>query len=161
MCVTTRFTERKTRLDGSVIEYACEPLRVEPGRRAVVRWVSPAERALAGTDLTLPAGTVTIGHFWSDRPYTLYAFRVAGAAVGWYCSIADAVTIGADAVEYLDLVVDVLIDPAGRATVLDEDELPADIEPRHRRTINTALEALTGNTRRLIAEVEAEGRPYL
>jgi predicted RNA-binding protein associated with RNAse of E/G family len=154
-------TERKRRLDGTVTEFRCEPLRVEPGKRAVVRFVTPADRRLDGTDLTLPAGTVTIGHFWADRSYTVYAFRVAGAAVGWYCSIADAVTIGADSVEYLDLVVDVLIDPKGTATVLDEDELPADIEPRHRRTINEALETLTGNTRRLIAEVEAEGRPYL
>lgn len=152
-------TERKRRLDGSETEFACEPLRVEPGRRAVVRWVAPEARTLDGTGLTLPAGTVTIGHFWSDRPYTVYAFRVAGAPVGWYCSIVDGVSIGSDAVDYLDLVVDVFIDPAGRAAVLDEDELPADIEPRHRRTINTALETLTGNTRRLIAEIEAESRP--
>lgn len=154
-------TERKLRLGGGAVEFTCEALRVEPGRRAVVRFVSPAERRLGGTDLVLPAGTVTIGHFWSDRSYSLYAFRVGGSPAGYYCSIVDAVAIAADAVEYLDLVVDVFIDPGGGATVLDEDELPADIEPRHRRTINATLEELTGNTRRLIAEVERDARPFL
>jgi len=33
-------TERKTRLDGSVVEYVCEPLVIEEGRRAVVRYVT-------------------------------------------------------------------------------------------------------------------------
>src|SRR5437773_9810484 len=64
--------ERKTRLDGSVVEYACEALGVEPGRRAVVRYVADQDRALEGTDLVLRKGTVTVGHFWSDRPYNVY-----------------------------------------------------------------------------------------
>lgn len=154
-------TERKRRLDGTVAEFSCEALRVEPGRRALVRFVTPAERRLGPGALTLPAGTVTIGHFWSDRSYAVYAFRVNGVAVGWYCSIVDEVRIEAGRIDYLDLVVDVLIEPAGSATVLDEDELPEDIDPRHRRTINATLEALTGNTRRIVAEIEAEGRPFL
>src|SRR5256886_10759021 len=36
-------TERKTRLDGSVVDYSCEALVVEPGRRAVVRYVAEQE----------------------------------------------------------------------------------------------------------------------
>src|SRR5439155_27041252 len=65
-------TERKTRLDGTVAEYPCEGLIVEAGRRAVVRYVTERDRHLEGTDLMLRTGTLTIGHFWTDRTYNVY-----------------------------------------------------------------------------------------
>jgi len=153
--------ERKRRLDGTQVDFQCERRIVEPGVRAVVRFVTTSERRLEGTDLTLRPGTVTVGHFRADRPYTVYAFASDGAILGYYCSIVDELSIGDDRVEYLDLVVDVLIDSRGGATVLDEDELPADLEPRHRRTISRALEDLTGNARRIVAELERETRRFL
>ncbi len=153
--------ERKRRLDGTQVDFQCERRIVEPGVRAVVRFVTTSERRLEGTDLTLRPGTVTVGHFRADRPYTVYAFASDGAILGYYCSIVDELSIADDRVEYLDLVVDVLIDSRGGATVLDEDELPADLEPRHRRTISRALEDLTGNARRIVAELERETRRFL
>jgi predicted RNA-binding protein associated with RNAse of E/G family len=153
--------ERKRRLDGSVVEFRCELLTLEPGKRAVLRYVIPSERRLEGTDLTLLPGTVTIAHYWTDRSYNVYAWLKDGTALGYYCSIADETEIAAGRVEYLDLVVDVLIDPRGSATVLDEHELPADLEPRHRRTISRTLEDLTSGTRRLVAEIERATRPHL
>ncbi len=153
--------ERKRRLDGTHVDFRCERLMVEPGVRAVVRFVTTSERRLEGTDLTLRPGTVTVGHFRADRPYTVYAFANDGAMLGYYCSIVDEVSIADDRIEYLDLVVDVLIVPRGDVTVLDEDELPADLDPRHRRTISGALEELTGNARRLAVEVERESRPFV
>ncbi|MBI2324708.1 MAG: DUF402 domain-containing protein [Chloroflexi bacterium] len=155
------FIERKRRLDGSFVDFECERLLVEPGRRAVLRYVIPSQRRLEGTDLTLLPGTVTIAHYWADRSYNAYAWYRDGAALGYYCSIADATEIAEGRVEYLDLAVDVLIDVRGSATVLDEDELPADLAPGHRRTINRTLEDVTSGTKRLIAEIERESRPFL
>jgi len=86
-------TERKTRLDGSVAEYACEALVVEPGRRAVVRYVTEQDRALEGTDLVLRKGTVTVGHFWADRPYNVYHWLDGGKTVALYVSVATDTTI--------------------------------------------------------------------
>ena len=86
-------TERKTRLDGSVVEYACEPLVVEEGRRALVRYVTERDRALEGTDLVLRKGTVTVGHFWTDRPYNVYHWLDGGKTIALYVSIAIDTTI--------------------------------------------------------------------
>lgn len=155
------FIERKRRLDGSFVEFRCERLYLDPGRRAVLRYVIPSERRLEGTDLTLRPGTVTIAHYWADRSYNVYAWYRDGAPLGYYCSVADATEIGDERVEYLDLAVDVLIDVRGSATVLDEDEVPADLDPRHRRTINRTLEDLTGGTKRLVSEIERESRRFL
>src|SRR5207244_12363289 len=105
--------ERKTRLDGSVVEYACEALVVEPGRRAVVRYVAEQDRPLAGTDLVLRKGTVTVGHFWTDRPYNVYHWLERGRTVALYVSIATDTTIDPEKTAYRDPVLALLIRPPG------------------------------------------------
>ena len=151
-------TERKTRLDGSVVDYSCEALIVEPGQRAVVRYVAERDRPLAGTDFLLRKGTVTIGHFWTDRPYNIYHWLYEGHTVGLYVSIAADTTIDDATIGYTDLVVDVLIRPSGAIEVLDEDELPPSIEPRYRLAIAKAIETCVTEGRRLSAEIERETR---
>jgi predicted RNA-binding protein associated with RNAse of E/G family len=154
-------TERKTRLDGSVVEYACEALLVEPGRRAVVRYVTTQDRPLHGTDLVLRKGTVTIGHFWTDRPYNVYHWLENGRSVAFYVSIAADTTIEPGTIAYHDLVVDVLIRPSGAIEILDEEELPPSIEPRYRLVIAKALETCVTEAKRLSAEIERETQAAL
>jgi len=154
-------TERKTRLDGSVVEYTCEPLVVEAGRRAVVRYVTEQDRPLEGTDLVLRKGTVTVGHFWTDRPYNVYHWLEAGKTVAFYVSIATDTTIDPVAIAYRDLVVDVLIRPSGAIEILDEEDLPPSIEPRYRLAIAKALETCVTEARRLSAEIERETKAAL
>jgi uncharacterized protein DUF402 len=153
--------ERKRRLDGTFVEFECARLAVQPGRRAVLRYVIAEERELEGTSLLLPAGTVTIGHYWVDRPYNVYHWVDRGRTLAYYCSIAAETVIEQGRVEYLDLTVDVLIDPSGSALVLDEDELPADLDSSHRRTIARALDELTSHPKRLAAEIDRESARWL
>lgn len=149
-------TERKTRLDGSVAEYSCERLLLEPGRRAILRYVADRERTLEGTDLLIPAGTVTVAHYWSDRPYNVYHLLVGGQTLAYYCNVVADTVIAGDVVAFTDLVVDVVLRTSGAATVLDEDELPDDLAPGHRVAIAKALEALITDPRTLIRELERE-----
>ena len=134
---------------------------VEAGRRAVVRYVAERDRPLEGTDLVLRKGTVTVGYFWTDRPYNVYHWLDGGHTVALYVSIATDTTIDPDAIAYRDLVVDVLIRPSGAIEVLDEDELPPSIEPRYRLAIAKALETCVTEARRLSAEIERETRAVL
>ena len=154
-------TERKTRLDGSVAEYVCEPLVVEEGRRALVRYVSDRDRPIEGTDLVLRKGTVTVGHFWTDRPYNVYHWLDGNRTVALYVNVATDTTITTAAIDYRDLVVDVIIRPSGAIEILDEDELPPSIEPRYRLAIAKAIETCVTEGRRLSAEIERETRAVL
>ncbi len=149
-------TERKTRLDGSVVEYPCEGLVLLPGRRAVLRYVSDREHGLEGTDLRIPAGAVTVAHYWVDRPFNVYHLLADGSTLAYYCNVAANTVVADDVVAFTDLVVDVLLRTSGAATVLDEDELPDDLDPRHRLVIAKALEALITDPRTLIREIERE-----
>jgi hypothetical protein len=147
-------TERKTRLDGSASDYACEALLVEPGRRASLRYVIPRATSIAGGTLELEAGTVTVGHYWVDRPYNVYHWLAGGRTLAYYCNVATDTLIEPDLVAYTDLVVDILLRPSGEALVLDE--LPDDLAPPHRLVIAMALEALITDPRTIIREVERD-----
>ena len=153
---STTIIERKTRLDGSTTEFVCEPIDLEPGRRAVLRYVSDREWSIADTDIRVPAGTVTVAHYWIDRPYNVYHWLVGGRTLAYYCNIVTDARIEPGLVAYTDLVIDVLLHPSGAADVLDEDELPHDLAPAHRLTIAKALEVLIANPRFLIREIEQE-----
>ena len=146
--------ERKTRLDGSVAEFVCAPLVIEPARRAILRYVSDRQWSIPGTGVLVPPGTVTAGHYWVDRPYNVYHWMTAGRTLAFYCNVATATTIEPEVVAYTDLTVDVLVMPSGAVSVLDEDELPPDLAPAHRLVIARALEALVTDPRTLIREIE-------
>lgn len=154
--------ERKIRLDGSHVDFECERLLLDHEKRAVLRYVLDRDWRIAGT-LVVPRGSATIAHYWTDRHYNVYHWvRAAdGATIAYYCNVVAATTIADDLVAYEDLVVDVLLETSGAALVLDEDDLPDDLPSPKRAIVNRTLEELTGQTRRVIAEVERESRRYL
>ena len=127
----------------------------------MVRFVSDRDRAIEGTELVLRAGTVTIGHFWVDRPYNVYHWCDGERTIALYVSIADGTTIEDQLIAYTDLVVDVLVRPFGAIEILDEDELPPGLEPRHRLAIAKALETCVTEPKRLVNEIERETRAAL
>lgn len=159
-----RVIERKIRLDGSTEDFRCERLLLEPGKRAVLRYELDRDRSIADV-LIVPRGSLTIGHYWADRPYNVYHWVRPGPGpprtIAYYCNVVASTTIAMDLVSYEDLVVDVLIEPSGAATVLDEEELPTDLPSARRLIINRALETLAGQSRRIAAEIERESRPFL
>ena len=152
--------ERKIRLDGSVEEFVCEVLVLEAGRHAVLRYVLDRDWHVAGTIL-IPKGTSTISHYWVDRPYNVYHWVNEGRTLAHYVNIADRTEISRELVAYRDLVVDVLVRPSGAIEILDEDELPTDLEPAARKSIADALEVVITGARRLLVDIEQESRRHL
>jgi predicted RNA-binding protein associated with RNAse of E/G family len=73
--------------------------------------------------LALPAGAVTVAHYWSGRPMTAYHWLDdRRGTLGVYLNAASDVRLGADSVTWLDLALDVLVTASGGVEVLDDDE---------------------------------------
>jgi predicted RNA-binding protein associated with RNAse of E/G family len=148
--------EVKHTLAGAEKRFQCRLLSQSATHLAVL-WVAPAPMHVHGVDL--PAGTVSIGHFWTDRSYNVYHWlRSDRATVGYYFNIADRTSWTADRLDWRDLVVDVLALPGGRLDVLDEDELPAALDAEARAHIQAGKAALLNATASVLAEVEAASR---
>ena len=153
-------TERKTRFDGTVQEFACRVLDLEPGKRAVLRYDFGRDWTVHG--IQLPRGGLTAGHFWVDRPYNVYHWLDGQArTLGFYFNVGHTDTVEPALVAWRDLIVDVLIRTDGTMDVLDEEEVPPDLAPEHRGTIARALEQIMTNPKRLVKEVERATRDVL
>ena len=148
----TRISEIKTTLTGERKTFDCELLRATKNH-AVVIYRMPADYQLE--DVWLREGTLSLGYFWQDRPYNVYHWVDAQlATVALYFNVSDSTTISTESIAWRDLVVDVLITPDGCCRVLDEDELPADLEPGLRKYINHTRDQLCHQPLSSLAEYD-------
>lgn len=151
--ILPRILEVKRTLSGREKQFECAVLRRD-GSHLIVLFVAPTAMHVHGVDL--PAGTVTFGHFWSDRPYNVYHWLdpVSGTTLGIYVNLSADTIIANDRLDWRDLAVDILLSPNGNATVLDEDEIPPDASEALRARIADAQTVVLGHTSALIIELE-------
>jgi Protein of unknown function (DUF402) len=148
--------EVKRTLAGVEKRFECRVL-ARGGAHLAVLWIAPAALHVHGVDL--PAGTVSFGHFWSDRNYNVYHWLTFdGSTIGYYFNISDETSWTAERVEWRDLALDVLATPAGHVELLDEDELPAGLDATTLAHVAAGKAALLDAPAAVIAEVEAASR---
>jgi predicted RNA-binding protein associated with RNAse of E/G family len=148
--------EIKETLAGVRHTFRCRAIARRPGE-AVVLFVLPADRTVA--DLRLPAGTVTFGYFWEDRPYNVYHWMTpGGATVALYVNLADRTRIDDGSLSFRDLTVDILLPPGSPPRVLDEDELPRDLDADTRSQIDAGRALVLESAPALGQEIEARSR---
>lgn len=147
--------EVKRRLDGSVRTYPCEAVDVA-GDRAVLLYRLRGPGRVA--DLALPAGTLTVAYYWTDRPYNVYHWIApSGDTLAYYFNLSGPVRIGRDRLEWEDLEVDVLVTPDGRVQVLDEEAVPPAAAERLPE-IARAQERVLADWPAVVGEVERASR---
>jgi len=136
-----RITEVKTTLAGERKLFDCELLTLTAGE-AVVIYRMPRDIMLE--DLLLPRGR-------NDNLQTL----------ALYLNICDNTRISPAQIAWRDLTVDILITPDLRCRVLDEDELPDDIDNKLLSRINATRDVLCADAARLLLEFETRSRSLL
>jgi predicted RNA-binding protein associated with RNAse of E/G family len=156
---STRITEVKTTLAGERQRFECERIHYAAGE-AVILYRMPADHQLE--DLLLPKDSRSLGYFWETRAYNAYHWVDDNRhTLALYFNICDNTRISQEQVAWRDLTVDVLITPDLRCRVLDEDELPDDLEPDLLAHIDTTRDALCANPARLLQQFESRSRTLL
>jgi predicted RNA-binding protein associated with RNAse of E/G family len=113
-------------------------------------------------DLLLRKGTLSLGYFWEDRPYNAYHWVDDNQqTLALYFNICDSTHISREQVAWRDLTVDILITPDQRCRVLDEDELPDDLDRDLLSHINATRDLLCADPQQLVREFEASSRTLL
>ena len=141
--------------------YRCRALQMSP-RLAVLLFPHPGERRAGG--FIFPAGSRTYGFFWARRHYLLYALHAPdGGLIAHRFDVVDDVRLGPDRVEYLDLALDVWVEPSGRAWTEDEDEVAelashGLLSPERLAVIERTKTLLLTRHPRIVAEARQELR---
>jgi hypothetical protein len=137
-----QFTEIKETLSGERLEYPCRLLE-QSEQRVVLRYDLAHSGGIAG--VALPAGTICFAYYWIDHPYNVYHWmNHEGDTIAFYINLSGPTRIGRDYVEWTDLIVDVLLIPdpqlGYRVQILDEDEIPEELDDATVNHIYAALE---------------------
>lgn len=159
MATPERILEVKTSLDGRVQEFDCD-VTAREADHVVIRYQMIKDHDLHG--VPLHAGELTFGYFWFDRPYNLYHWvRHDGSTAAWYFNIGSVTGFDGAVLEWRDDAIDILATPDGRVRVLDEDELPDDLESNRRHAIIGARDRVLRELGSLIRDAELSTSRYL
>jgi predicted RNA-binding protein associated with RNAse of E/G family len=105
--------------------------------------------------VTIPAGTLSFGYFWTDRGYNAYHWVTpSGRTLGIYFNVGDSTRIGPGEVRWRDLVVDVLVTPDGHCRVIDQEEIPLDLDSDLKKKIQDIRDNLLRSHTQLVREIE-------
>jgi len=125
---TATVTEVKTTLFGERHEFECDLLRASSGEAVVIYRIP---RDLLLEDVFLPKDTISVGYFWQQMPFNAYHWIDDHQdTLALYFNVCDNTKISTSVIEWRDLVVDILMTADGRCRVLDENELPKDLDPK-------------------------------
>lgn len=120
--------ERKRHLQKPDEFYWCAEVHREPDY-LVLRYDVTTDSRLGPT--IIPAGSVTFAHYRPGVPYVLWEMLDPNRALIGYCyHLCRPPQIGADFVEYVDLLLDLWFDASGNLTVLDDNELQQAVSAR-------------------------------
>lgn len=158
-----KMVERKIRYDGSIAEYDCVCLTKNKKEAVLLHEMRQSFSMPAGqSKLTIPVGSVTIAHYWIDRPYNLYLWRDRdGSYLGSYFNIVRNTRITSRVVSFEDLILDVLVLPDGRYFLLDEDELPLPLDQFEGGTVRDVSQTIADSLNILLPPlVEESGRYF-
>jgi len=127
--------EKKLTLSGKVYLFECELLLLSSAV-GVLKYIIDREYTLDG--IKLQPGDITHALYWMDRPYTLYIWHLTRDRVVHYFNIADRISLQPREFLWRDLAVDIVIDDGRNVRVLDEDELPDNLDLELSRYIQNA-----------------------
>ena len=148
--------EVKTTLLGERLEFACRVLaRTGAAVSDAITVLFISDREYRVGDLVLPAGTVTFGHFWGNRPYNVYHWLTSdGRTVAHYFNLSADTVIDEATLRWKDLAVDVLVRPGSTPEVLDEADLPDTLDRETLMTIAEATRSVLIEAPVIVAELE-------
>ena len=144
--------EKKLTLSNKTYAFTCELLHFEPGF-GVLKYVIDREYDVHG--ILLRPGDVTHALYGSARPYTLYIWRFGSNRSVYYFNIADSISLQPAEFAWRDLTVDILVDADLKVHVLDEDELPDNLQPELINYIQHAKTRLVRDHPAIIREADA------
>ncbi|WRP08796.1 DUF402 domain-containing protein [Rossellomorea aquimaris] len=154
--------ERKIGYVGRVVEHRCRLLKA--GVKDVVLFHKIEETFTMTTNqssLTIPEGSYTLAYYWKDRAYNVYIWRDhRGEYLGSYFNIVRNTNINKEVVSFEDLIIDVLVFADGKASVLDEEELPVSMEEFENGYVMEELQLLVDDLVDFLPKLISETRVH-
>jgi hypothetical protein len=122
------------------------------GRAIIVYKISAPLRFL---EVDLPSGVRSFGYYWARRNYNVYHWvSEDNKTIVFYFNVSRSTEILDDRVYWQDMIVDIALFSDGKMEVLDEEEIPPDMNSEDRRLIEKTKKEILSNAKEITAELE-------
>lgn len=112
--------------------------------------------------LTLGPPMTTLAYYSDTKPYNVYCwFTEENEVIAYYFNIVENTSLSPDLFSYHDLIVDILVYPDLTYEVLDEDEIPKDINVNTLTYIEDTKSEIISNLSDIINKVNHHIKPFL
>jgi uncharacterized protein len=154
--------ERKIGYDGKLVEHHCRLLKAGVEDVVLFHRIKDAFTMTTNqSSLTIPEGSYTLAHYWKARAYNVYIWRDhRGEYLGSYFNIVRNTNINNEVVSFEDLIIDVLVFADGKASVLDEEELPVSMEEFENGYVLEELQLLVDSLGGFLPKLISETRVH-
>lgn len=99
-------------------------------------------------------GTTSLEHFWMDRWYSVFRFtKPTGELRNFYCNVNAPPELNGNVLSFVDLDLDLLVEPDFSYTILDEEEFrqnalrfkyPLDMQRRALKAVTDLIDLIKG-----------------
>jgi protein associated with RNAse G/E len=152
LTLTRKFTEYKRTYFGETKVFECR-LVEKKAREVVILYEMPSSTTFAG--ITFHTGSKSFGYFWTNRNYNAYHWKDAnGKTIIIYFNISKDTKIFQNKVAWKDMIVDIVYFPNGEISVLDESEIPSNIDPHDLKLIERTKEEFLSYREEITSELE-------
>ena len=108
---------------------------------------------------TIPVGTISTEYYWLDRWYNVFRFAEPDHQLKkYYCNINMPPKFDGETLSYVDLDIDVLVEPDWSFTVLDTDEFETNV--RRYNYPNEVQEQARQAVAELISLIQTRAFPF-
>ena len=146
------FLEYKRTYSGELQIFKCTLAKRTDDELVLIYRISKLMR-FAGVDF--PPDSRSFGFYWKDRNYNVYHWKdPQGNTLLSYFNISKDTKINHNKVEWLDLIVDIAVHPDGRIEILDEDEIPENMNSHDLLIIQRTRGEILGNLEVLVRELD-------
>lgn len=155
-----QITEIKQHLNGRTERFKCDVVELQTRNYAILRYVAQRDKPLEDGPLHLPAGAIqTLAFFWEGRNFLIYKLMSPdGKLYGHRFDVCQDVRITSENIQFVDLLLDLWVDPSGAIQTLDEEEVEMYkasglLTEQQLAIIEETKRFLMGNYREILAEI--------
>jgi protein associated with RNAse G/E len=150
--LNAKFKEFKKTYYGKIKEFDCVLAEKKTDEVVIVYKISAPLRFL---EVDLPSGVRSFGYYWARRNYNVYHWvSEDNKTIVFYFNVSRSTEILDDRVYWQDMIVDIALFSDGKMEVLDEEEIPPDMNSEDRRLIEKTKKEILSNAKEITAELE-------
>jgi uncharacterized protein len=153
------FTEFKKTYFGETKVFECRLIERKRDEVVILYQISAPAKFVG---VSFHSGSKSYGYYWTKRNYNIYHWvDNHKKTIVFYFNISRNTKILERSVEWNDMIVDVAVFPDGKTMILDEDEIPKNMDSNDLKLIENTKHEIFSSLEEIVTQLEERTRSFV